>query len=94
MLKMQTSSGAVLVGRPQERRDVVFLARVERAGDDASARGFDVGDQRRELLAVPASGEHGETFGGEFPRDRAADEVAGADHRSGGIPAFQLSPPQ
>jgi hypothetical protein len=79
----------VLVGVLQERGQVIFLARVERARGDSAAVCLDLGDQRRELVALPAAGENGEAFGCEFFGDCAADVVAGSDHRRRGISMFQ-----
>jgi hypothetical protein len=49
---MQTSSGASRLGLLQEGGDVRFLARIERAADRLAAGFLDVGDERRELVAV------------------------------------------
>ena len=78
------------VGRPQEGGDLLLLAGVERTADDPPARRLDLRDQRRQLLAVAPSGENGKAFAGEFPGDRGADEVAGANHRDRGIPGFHV----
>ena len=56
----------------------------ERA-DDRAAGGFDVGDQRRELVAVAPAREDREAFGRESSRDRGADVVARADDGGSGI---------
>ena len=73
------------VGVAQKAGDIVLLARVERAGDDFAAAGFDVGDERREFLSVAPAGKNREAFGGELFRDRGADEIPGPDYRRGGI---------
>src|SRR5204863_7934313 len=41
----------VLVRIIEERDDLLFLARIERAGMDVAARAFDFLDQRRQLVA-------------------------------------------
>ena len=53
------------VGLAHEGGDVVFLARVQPARDERAAGGFDLLDQRRELVAVAPAGEDGEALGGE-----------------------------
>ena len=73
------------VGVSKECDDLFFLARVERAGDDASACAFDVRHERRELVAVAATGEDREAGGGEATGDRGADEVARADDGDGRV---------
>ena len=78
------------VGLLQEGGDVLFLARIERAAEDPAAGRLDLGDQRRQLVAVAAAGEDGEPFGGEFPGDGGADEVAGADHGHRGVSCCHL----
>ena len=50
------------VGVVEEGRDLLLLARIERAPDDPSARRLDLRDQRRQLVAVPPAGEDGETL--------------------------------
>src|SRR5262249_52936582 len=50
------------VGIAQERGDLLLLPRVERTPDGAPALRLDVGDERRELLAVPSSPEAGESL--------------------------------
>src|SRR5208282_540902 len=79
----------MLVGVLQKSGKVIFLARVERAREDSAAACLDVGDQRRELVALPASREYGEALSCEFFCDRAADVIAGSDHRRRGISVFQ-----
>ena len=84
----------VLVGIVEEGDDLLFLARVERTGVDLAARGLDLLDQRRELVAVAAAGEDGEAFGGELLGDLAADKIAGADHRDCSASGHQGSSPR
>src|SRR5262245_12128749 len=67
------------LGFLQERGEVVFLARVERASDRLAVRLRDLGEERRELVAVAAPDEGGESFRSEFLRDCRADEIARAD---------------
>ena len=76
------------VGVLEERSDLFFLARIERATDDPPACRFDLGDQRRQLVAVATPGVDGEPFGREFLGDGAADKVTGADHCRGCVPIF------
>ena len=52
----------MLVGITEEGSDLLFLARVERAGVDFSAGLLDLLHQRFELGAVAAAGEHGESL--------------------------------
>ena len=54
---------------------------------------LDLLDQRFELGAVAASGEHREAFGGKFFGDLAADEVTGADHGHGRVSLLQGGSP-
>ena len=83
----------VRVGFAQEGGDVLLLAGIEPARHDLAAGGFDVGDERRELVGVAPAGEDREALGGEFLRDGGADEIAGADDGRGGIALRQLRPP-
>jgi hypothetical protein len=79
------------IGVLEERGDLFLLARIERPAGDSPARRFDLGDQRRQLITVPSTGENCEAFGREFLGDRAADKIPGADHRRGRVPVFQWS---
>ena len=45
------------IGRAQEAGDIVFLAGIKPARNDLAAGGFDVGDQRRELVGIASAGE-------------------------------------
>src|SRR5215472_9729933 len=83
--------GRALVGALKERGEVIFFARVERARGDSAAGGFDVLDQRRELVALTPSGESVKALAGELLRDCAPDVIAGADNCGGGISRFQAS---
>src|SRR5262249_29710659 len=67
------------VGVTQEGRDLLLLPGIDGAADRTAAMRLDVGDQRRELLAVTAPREDVESVGGELARDRGANVVAGAD---------------
>jgi hypothetical protein len=75
----------VTLGIGKECDDLFFFARVERAGDDASACTFDVGHERRQLVTVAATGEDSEAGSGEAPGDRSADKVARADDGDGRV---------
>jgi hypothetical protein len=55
----------------KKRGHLFLLAGVERASDDPPARGLDLGDQRRQLLAAPP-GEDGEPLDREFSWQWAA----------------------
>jgi hypothetical protein len=52
----------MLVGVAEEGGNLLFLARVERAGVDFSTSLLDLLYQRFELGAVAATGKHGETL--------------------------------
>jgi hypothetical protein len=75
----------------QECRDLLFLARIQRAPDYPSACCLDLGDQRRQFLALPAPDKNREPLGRKFLSNRGADEIAGADHGRSGISVFQVS---
>ena len=79
----------MLVGIAEEGDDLLFLARIERAGVNFTAGLLDLLDQRFELGAVAAPGEHRESLGGELLCDFAADIVTGADHGHGRVSLLQ-----
>jgi hypothetical protein len=81
------------VGIAQERGDLVLLTGIERTAGNPSAGVLDLGDERRQLFAAAPPGEHDESFGGEFPRDRGTDVVAGADDRDARVSRFHVKPP-
>ena len=66
-----------------------FRASSERA-KMSTILGLDVLHERRQFVAIAASGENRKPLGGEFSGDRAADEITGADDRGCGVSAFQL----
>src|SRR5262249_61343149 len=76
------------VGVPEKCRDLLLLSCIERGPDRTSACRFDLGDKRRQFLALPASGKNGEPFGRKLLSNGAADEVAGANYRGGCVPLF------
>ena len=85
----------MLVGVFQERDDFLFLARIERARVNLAPGRLDLLDQRFELGAVAAPGEHRNSFRGKLLGDLAADEVTGADHGHGRVSLLQgCSPSQ
>src|SRR3954447_431628 len=77
----------------KESHDFLFLARIERSGEDCSARGLNLFDQRLELFAIASPGENGESLTREFLGDFGADVVAGADHRDSGVTLFHRGSP-
>ena len=79
----------VLVGIAEEGDDLLLLARIERARVNFAAGLLDLLDQRFELGAVAAPGEHREALRGELLCDLAADEVTGADHGHGRVSLLQ-----
>src|SRR5439155_796123 len=81
------------IGVLEERSDLLRLARIQRAPDDPSACCLDIGNQRRQLVTLPSPGKNGKPFGRKFLGNRRANEIAGADHRRGGISVFQVRPP-
>ena len=81
------------VGGAQEAGDVVFLAGVKPARHDLAAGGFDVGDQRRQLVGIAPAGEDRKPFGRKFFGDGGADEIAGTDHRRRSISLRQMPAP-
>ena len=62
-----------------------------RTGRDATIT-VEASDERRQLIAAAPPGEHDESFSGEFPRDRRANVVAGADDRDARVPRFHVNP--
>src|SRR5450432_650471 len=79
----------MLVGVSEEGDDFLLLARIERARVDFSPRGLDLLDQRFELGAVAAPGEHREPFRSKFLGDFGADVIPGADHGHGRVSLLQ-----
>src|SRR5215472_4396321 len=45
------------IGVLEKRRDLLFLARIQRAPDHTSPRRLDLRNERRQFLALPTSGE-------------------------------------
>jgi hypothetical protein len=83
----------VLVGVLQEGSEVSFLARIKRPRQDPAALCFEVGDQRRELVTVPASGADHETLSRKFFGDGGADVIPGPDHCRRSVSVFHREPP-
>ena len=83
----------VRVRGAQEGGDVIFFAGIEAARDHRSARSFDIGDERCELVGVTPAGEDREAFGRKSFGNRRADEIAGADDRGGGVAFGHAVPP-
>ncbi len=54
------------IGSAQKAADVVFLARIQGARHNIPADGFDVRDQRRQLVGITPAGEDREPFSREF----------------------------
>ena len=63
----------MLVGIAEEGDDLLLLACIERARVNFAAGLLDLLDQRFELGAVAAPGEHRKALGGELLGDLAAD---------------------
>jgi hypothetical protein len=80
----------VRIGGLQKGGDVLFLARIEPARHDLAAGGFDIADERRELVGVAPAGEDRKALGGKFFRDGCADEISGANNRGGGVAFSQI----
>src|SRR6185436_8130706 len=68
-----------------ERRDLLFLAGIERPREDLAAARLDLLHQRGELVAVAAAGEDRKALGSEFLGDFGADKVSRTDDRRGRI---------
>src|SRR5262249_57746734 len=81
------------VGVPEKCSDLLLLACIERGPDRTSACRFDLGDKRRQFLALPASGKNGEPFGRKLLSNGSADEVAGPNYRARFPPSFHSTPP-
>ena len=69
----------------KEADDLVLVARIERPPMDRPARRLDLGDERRQPVAVAPPGEHDEPLARELLRDRGADVIAGTDDGDGGV---------
>ena len=77
----------------EEGDDFFFFARIERARDDLAARAFDVGDERRELVAAATAGEDREARSRKTARDGGADIVARADDGGSGVSLWHARAP-
>jgi hypothetical protein len=54
-------------------------ARVQRSTDRPTPKGFDFGNQGRDLLAIAATDEYGKSLRGEFSGNGCANVVSGAN---------------
>ena len=79
----------VFVRVAKEGNDFLLLARVERARVNFAAGLLDLLDERLELGAVAAPGEHRKAFGGELLCNFTADKVASTDHGHGRVSLLQ-----
>ena len=75
----------VRVGLIEEGGDVFFLARIQPARDACAAFRFDLGFQLGEFLGGAASREDRVAFARKALGDGGTDEIARADHGTGGI---------
>jgi hypothetical protein len=69
----------MLIGIVEERDNLLLHARIERARVDLATGGLDLLGQRRELVAVAATGEDRKALGGELLGDLAANEITGTN---------------